>query len=247
MNKFENTSLCDYVYIDKLTNKPIIAGVFAGDITITSVPAILRVSVYTELFCQTAGAHTAEITIYVGGKQAGALKIEFATTDNRSPAVIASPFPIDVLIPSDKIPIEIKAIVDNGSPVRILRKLVRVTSQLLPAHRFWAAFLAICARRSGVMLSARFVPPLRLSSAAAASRARRASKGTRRQCSKSAKFAATMARCDASRWRRARCVPQHDLPVACRQREGLSQVLNLPVRPCKIKHFDTGRRETGKE
>jgi hypothetical protein len=44
------------------------------------------------------------------------------------------------------------------------KKLSWSSSDFHFSHLFAAAFLAISARRSGVMLSARFFPPLRLSS-----------------------------------------------------------------------------------
>ena len=64
-------AICDAVYKDEQSNKPILAGVFSGDILVSAFPAELRVALYIEIQIPEPGPHEVDIQFHVGGKLLG--------------------------------------------------------------------------------------------------------------------------------------------------------------------------------
>jgi hypothetical protein len=119
--RFGTVILCDIAYIDKESNKPIIAGIYAGDMLVSDFPAAIRTALYIEYFPVALRPHTIKVTFATNRKPfaAGLLNVDGA-----------DPPPHMLMLPALDIPLTgpctltIRASVDNGPDVLLLRKKV---------------------------------------------------------------------------------------------------------------------------
>jgi hypothetical protein len=119
---FGHTILCDSVYVDKDSGKPILAGVYSGDVALSAMPARLRCAIYSEFLPPTDGKHYVELKFYLGKKQMAGATLEFGDTHVGTPALLIIPqFEMGIDVPID---IEIRAIANGGRALTILRKKV---------------------------------------------------------------------------------------------------------------------------
>ena len=125
MGKFENTLICDVVYIDRMSNKAVLAGVYSGGVTLNEVPAIFRASIYSEYYPDVSGDLDLEFRVFVNGAHAGGAKMQIAGAVAGDVSVLVVPsFPIALSAPGTVV---IKAFEPGKRSATILTKKVALT------------------------------------------------------------------------------------------------------------------------
>jgi hypothetical protein len=121
---FRNMILCDAVYVDKTTNKPVIAGVYFGDILLPSFPGVVRAAVYGEYIPDRDGNVDIELSVYVDGKRLGNGTIHLAdAVSGRSTMLLVPDLGIVAEKPSVLL---IKASIDGSRAVNVLTKHIDI-------------------------------------------------------------------------------------------------------------------------
>ena len=124
MALFGNIVLCDYAYVDRESSKAVLAGVFSGDILLPSLPARLRVSLYSEFLPPESGKHRIEIRIFLDKKLFARAESEVANTISGTPTIIILP---QIEIGIDRpLTLRIKASVNGGRETTLVTKRIMV-------------------------------------------------------------------------------------------------------------------------
>jgi hypothetical protein len=124
MALFGHTILCDYVYVDRETGKPVLAGVFSGDIALSAFPARFRCSIYTEFLPRENGSHKIDMKFFLNKKQMLGAMIEARDTIAGTPALVIVPqFDLGIDRPTA---FEIRVSVNGGREIALLRKQIIV-------------------------------------------------------------------------------------------------------------------------
>jgi hypothetical protein len=124
MALFANIILCDNVYVDRESGKPVLAGVYSGDVTLTTVPARIRWSIYAEFLPPKSGSHKIDMKFFLDKKQVLGAMIEARDTIAGTPALLMVPqFELGV----DKQGTFAVKVSANGGPITtLLRKQIIV-------------------------------------------------------------------------------------------------------------------------
>lgn len=135
MALFGNTILCDNVYVDRESGKPILAGVFSGDIVLPSVPFRMRCSIYCVFMPPQSGAHRIEMKFFLDRKQVASATLEARDTIAGTPALLVVP---QLEMGIDKqVRLQVMASANGGRVITLLRKQITVrspASTLTPPH-----------------------------------------------------------------------------------------------------------------
>jgi hypothetical protein len=120
--KTGTVALCDIVYKDEMTNKPILAGVMGGGLLIESFPFDLRLGLYLEIYPQDLHSHEYDLQVFVGKNHIGGSKMAAASQNVQDPLGLIIPqFPAPVTEPTT---LEIRLSVDGLPAQRLLRRTV---------------------------------------------------------------------------------------------------------------------------
>lgn len=122
--RFGTSILCDRVYIDQLTRKAVIAGMYGGDIRMGAIPGALDVSFYTEIWAVEKGDHSVSLEILLNGKDIGGMKAMVTVEDSTGPAMLASPG-FQIAITSEG-QIEFRGKIDDGEAQTLLVKAITI-------------------------------------------------------------------------------------------------------------------------
>jgi hypothetical protein len=121
---FQNIILCDAVYIDRATNKAVIAGVYVGDVLLSSIPGNMKCSIYGEYIPDRDGQIDIELNILLDNKRVGGGKIHVPeAVAGRAAIFIVPDLPISVDKPSI---LSISASVEGSRAVNLLKKRLDV-------------------------------------------------------------------------------------------------------------------------
>jgi hypothetical protein len=122
--KFGMVALCDNVYRDQLSSKPILAGMYSGDLLLDTVPGQLRLALYAELYVPSADPHSVDLTFFLGKKKFGEASVTVEQANLTDPVVMILPaITFNVDAPAT---LEIRAGIDGGRTAAILKKGIRL-------------------------------------------------------------------------------------------------------------------------
>jgi len=124
---FRNVILCDHAYADRLSNKAIIAGVYSGDILLSSVPGIVRFSIYAEYIPDNDGDQVITLDIHLDRKRVAGGELKISGGIAGVPAMLLVP-PVEINIERPSL-FELRAYIDGGRPVNILKKRLIVRAE----------------------------------------------------------------------------------------------------------------------
>ena len=120
MDKFGNVLLCDAVYVDRTSNKAVLAGVFSGDILVKELPVTFSAAIYAEYWPKRAGDISVDLMIFVNDIKIGGAKLEMSDVRIDGAAMLVVPSYQFVFEKTGTL--EIHASVDGSAPVSILSK-----------------------------------------------------------------------------------------------------------------------------
>lgn len=121
--RFGNCLLADNVYVDRDTNKVVVAGMYSGDIRMGALPSSINVSFYLECWIADSAEHEVDVKILLNGDQLGGVVIKIRSADPETPAVLASPV-IHMSIQKEGA-LELRATADGGKSKRLLFKKIQ--------------------------------------------------------------------------------------------------------------------------
>lgn len=127
MALFGHTILCDYVYVDRESQKPVLAGVFSGDMVVPVFPTQIRCSIYAELLPPKNGSHKIEMKLLLGKKQMAGAIIEVRDAIVGTPAQLIVP-QFDMRI-DEETTFVVNASTNGGRVITLLRKQIILRAQ----------------------------------------------------------------------------------------------------------------------
>lgn len=120
---FNLVAMCDAVYVDALTNKHILAGLYSGDVLLNAFPSELRVCFYIDFRLPDTEEHEFDLQIYLDRKRVAGAKGPIRNVGGNETIAFGTPtFSLAIRNPST---LTLKAALDGGTPKRIFTRKVR--------------------------------------------------------------------------------------------------------------------------